>query len=398
MSENLSVLVLCANGLRWLRPGRDALELDGDAVRAELRAELSRRGHNVVFAAPGSDLRLLEVSVAPEERRHLETSLPYRLEEAFTEDIDTLHFARHLRDREHCEVAVVAQERMRAWSELLGEFALLLPWCPEPLLLPWSEGEWTVVMESDTAVLRWGSCAGTRIERSLLPMLFDGLAVSAVAERVVIYGSDEAADRSLLPAAQRERCEWRRGDLGTALWLAGELPALDLRQGPYAPQLPYQRWWAQWRAVAGLAGLALLLHVVSGWLDLQRLERHNEALRREIQSVYRSVNPRGAVVDAERQLQRQLAGLKGGGGGGGSFASLLAPIAAGFTAQPGMQLASMTFSQARNELRLNLLAPDFDAVENLRSGLVAAGLSATLESSARSGDRVRARLRVGDPV
>jgi type II secretory pathway component PulL len=46
-------------------------------------------------------------------------------------------------------------------------------------------------------------------------------------------------------------------------------------------------------------------------------------------------------------------------------------------------------------MRVNMLAPDFDAIERIRAGLAAAGLSATLESSSRSGERVRARLRIG---
>ena len=61
----------------------------------------------------------------------------------------------------------------------------------------------------------------------------------------------------------------------------------------------------------------------------------------------------------------------------------------------GMQLASLNYSQGSRELRINLLAPDFGAVEGLRAALTQDGLDATLENSSRSGDRVRARLRIG---
>ncbi len=106
------------------------------------------------------------------------------------------------------------------------------------------------------------------------------------------------------------------------------------------------------------------------------------------------VNPRGAVVDPERQLQRQVAALRGGGGGG-SFTALLAPLAEGIGAKAGLQLASLTYSQSRGELRINLLAPDFSAVERLQAALSAQGVQASLENSSRSGDQVRARLRIG---
>ena len=100
------------------------------------------------------------------------------------------------------------------------------------------------------------------------------------------------------------------------------------------------------------------------------------------------------VVDPERQLQRQLASLRGGGGGV-SFTGLLSPLATQLAAAGGMQLASLNYSQSGSELRINLLAPNFAAVEALRTALTGEGLDATLENSSRSGDGVRARLRLG---
>jgi type II secretion system protein L len=212
---------------------------------------------------------------------------------------------------------------------------------------------------------------------------------------VVIYGQDERADRELLSPPLEADVEWRRGGLGSAM-LLGETraPVLDLRQGEYAAQLPYARWWLQWRSLAALLLVALSLHLLSGWFDYRRLERENLALRQEIESVYRGVNPRGAVVDPEKQLSRQLAGLRGSGGGG-SFTALLAPLGEAIAARPDTVLASLNYSQRTAELRVNLIAPSFDEVEALRAGLVAQGYDATLENSSRSGTSVRARLRIG---
>jgi type II secretory pathway component PulL len=41
-----------------------------------------------------------------------------------------------------------------------------------------------------------------------------------------------------------------------------------------------------------------------------------------------------------------------------------------------------------------MLAPDFAVVEQIRTALAAAGFTAELENSSRSGDGVRARLRI----
>ena len=46
------------------------------------------------------------------------------------------------------------------------------------------------------------------------------------------------------------------------------------------------------------------------------------------------------------------------------------------------------------QLRLNLTAPNFASVEQIRQALERAGLNATLETSSARGEEVRARLRV----
>ena len=96
-------------------------------------------------------------------------------------------------------------------------------------------------------------------------------------------------------------------------------------------------------------------------------------------------------------MRRQVAALRGGEAGA-SLSGLLAPLGEAVAAGGGVLLASLNYSQRSGELRLNLLAPDFAAVEALRQRLVDAGLEASLESSSRSGERVRARLRVGAGV
>jgi type II secretory pathway component PulL len=46
------------------------------------------------------------------------------------------------------------------------------------------------------------------------------------------------------------------------------------------------------------------------------------------------------------------------------------------------------------DVRLNLVVPDFKAVESIRTNLDAAGLLAQMENSNAQGDMVRARLKV----
>jgi len=396
LSQNRTVLCLQGAALYWCLPGSAIPEpVDEEKTKERLDAQLSQRDHRVVFAAPGADVRLTDLPVAREERRHLDNSLPFMLEESLTDELEDLHFARLPIAADRFAVAVTAHECMSVWRKALGDCWDKVPWVPEPLLLPWNEDTWTLVFDGDDVVLRSGAAAGARIERGLLEPLVDGLLAAETPKQIVLYGQDEEQDLATLPEVVRPLCSWRRGGLSAALLVAdSDQPLLDLRQGSYAPQLPYVRWWRQGRSLAALLLIALLIHLLSGWTDLMQLERDNLALRTEIQAVYREVNPRGQVPDAERQLRRQVATLRGGDGGA-SFTGLLAPLGQAVAAVDGVILASLNYSQRNGELRLNLLAPDFAAVETLRQQLVDGGLRASLESSSRSGDRVRARLRIG---
>ena len=391
MSENQSLLRIRDGRLYWLEPGQGEVAVASDALE-RLRAVLAQRNHQVVFAAPGEDVRLIEVSVSREERRHLDQALPFMLEEQLSEDIETLHFARGKLHDNQLQVAVVSDACMSAWQAQLGDLPPTLPWIPEPLLLPRQRGEWTVVLDEGRALLRFGTGRGACIELGHLPLLLSSLTEQAP-ERVVVYGPDDSQRSAFV--AWADRLEWRRGGLAEALLLGAAADApLDLRQGAWAPRLPYEAWWRQWRPVAAMLLLGVVLHSASTWLDLRRLDRENLVLREEVQALYRQVNPRGNVVDAERQLRRQIQALSGEAGDA-SFTALLAPLGDAVAKRRDTRLASLNYSQRNGELRVNLLAPDFDEVEALRQALVKAGLQAKLENSSRNGDRVRARLSIG---
>ena len=65
-------------------------------------------------------------------------------------------------------------------------------------------------------------------------------------------------------------------------------------------------------------------------------------------------------------------------------------------ANPGTSIASLNYSQRAGEMRLNIVAADYGAVERIREAIGATGLEASLENSSAQGDAVRARLRVAE--
>jgi general secretion pathway protein L len=361
---------------------------------AELEAIAAARRAPLVFAVPGAEVVLREISYFASEKRHIIKSLPFLLEDDFAEDIETLHFSSRPLSRLSVGVAVCSDEYMQRWREMQIGLPALTQWTPEPLLLPWQSGELCIVIEADQIIVRSGVNSGFTVERELALTTLAALAQDAEFDTVIVYGTDQQSDQELLPESLQARLQWRSGDFSAALMLVEEeSQPLSLNQGEYGAQLPLRRWWLQWRLVAGLFAAAFGLQLASTWTDYNNLHNRNLYLRQQIEVAYREAVPRGAVVDPEKQLQRQLDTLRGGAPGAG-FVSLLDRIGRVVQAQKGSQIATINFNDKVGDVRLNLVVPDFKAVESIRTELDKAGLSAQMENSNTQGDVVRARLKV----
>ena len=381
-TENVNIVRLEQGAVVLLKPGLAPVALD---------LETQTLPDNAVVALPADRLRSLTVRVAPEEVKHLKRALPFMIEESLLDDVDALHFAHQkLNDEQHA-VAVIERETLAAWVAEMPESLCEKPWISEALCLPWSEGHCTLVFEAEHVLIRWALAEGARVEHALLPTLMNSLR-----DRVsvyVAYGEDEESARGLLPQHVSDVLQWRQGGLPEALLLADAiLTAPDLRQDRFAPKLPLMRWWGVWQRVAVALGVAMILKTGLSVADYQTLKTENVQLRQAMQDSYRRVNPRGAVVDVEKQLNRQLAEF-GAGAQQSAFTPSLVALLTAVSQVDGIALTSLNYSGGK-DMRLNLLAPDFQSVERAREQLAQSLPAAELENSNARGEGVVARIRV----
>ncbi len=342
----------------------------------------------VVVGLPSDDVRSTLLKVSPEELKHLSKSLPYMMEEQVAEDVEELHFVASALGEEQFLVAFTRQDKMADWVEQLSFNDSLKVFGPEALCLPLEGDECCAVVEGDEVVLRWSDAHGARVDLSLLSTVLDSLA--EIPSSLVIYGTDREQVVSQLTDDQAALVDWRQGGWGALLLLTKSAPQVNLRQGSFAPPLPLVKWWGVWKAVAIAASVALSLQFVSDVSQFQTLKQQNLELRSAIQDSYRKANPRGAVVDAEKQLDRQIAEFAGEESVT-AFTPKLVDVVTATMAESG-RVTSINYTSG--QLRLNLTAQDFASVEQIRQALERAGLQATLETSSARGDEVRARLRI----
>ena len=380
MVTNNPSLIVWQNGLPvlWRAGASSAVDVDNTVDLPE----------GTVVGVPSDSVRLTEIEVPADEVKHLQQSLPFTMEERVADDVDELHFVHEELGDGRFLVGLVQRELMAGWLEQLPGHDDLAVFTPEALCLPITDDTVSVLIDGDQGVLRWSPSAGCRIELSLLQTLLESLPGKPA--KLVMYGVDQSVVAACLDEAWQAIVEWRQGSWGAALMLSEQSKLLNFRVGAFIPKLPLMHWWGVWQRVAVVVAIAVVIQLLADIGQYQRLKSENIELRTAIQQSYRKANPRGAMVDVEKQLDRQI-GEFGGADTTMAFTPRLVAVISATVAEEGV-VNSLNY--ASGQLRLNLTAGNFAAIERIRQRLSTEGFEATLETSTARGNEVRARLRV----
>jgi type II secretion system protein L len=388
-----------SSGLHWFSddPVWLAQNSAGSFDTAELLQRSSDNPDGFSLAVPGDAVLLRYREVASGERRYLNDSLPFMFEENLAGDVELLHFVHRERGAENIVAAMVSRREMDDWQQCCAEHGIAARrWLPEYLLLPLTSDGLTVVIEGDRALVRTGPDTGfvtdTPLLETLLRLHCDE--TETFPEVLTVFSRDEGDARQWIGNTLSSVICWQTGDFYTATLSSNESwHDTNLLQGDYMPRLPWVDWWHQWRSVAAVLLLAFVIQLVASYTSLAGLESENLALRQAMEATYRSVNPSGNALDPERKLASQLAGLEGGASGVG-VVELIQRVGIALEGHSSVELESINFTDRNGDLRLNLVAADFQTVDAIRTGFEEAGLQAVLQNSSSQGDRVRARVLI----
>ncbi|MFZ3405112.1 GspL family type II secretion system protein ExeL [Aeromonas salmonicida] len=362
MSESL-VIRLGTNAqqpVEWLvwSAKEEEIIASGTLASAHALGELRERagGRPVVTLVPGSDLIFRRVSLPGKYSRQAAAALPYLLEEQIASDVDELHLVVLGHEGHDVDLMAVDKEKMQTWLGWLEAVGLksqqLLP---DVLALPQAADGWSALQLGKEWLLRQGPCQGIVADEPLLAML---LAVEA--EPVTIH--------SHTPVPPIPTTNWQAADpeLPMLLLAKGALNCqANLLQGPYRPQTEYSRYWLQWRKVAVVAGLLLLVALTQRGVHLYQLAEQDKALKAEIRQVYTRIFPgETRIVNVRSQMAQHLKLL--GQTPQDGVLLLLTELAPTFAEVPGLKPQVLRFDAARGELRLQVTAPGFTEIERFR--------------------------------
>lgn len=400
MSSTLVVRECGVDNYEWLDiDATDTLPqlIVGDGERL---LDESKSAAQVILLADAEKVLLREVSFEDHERKLLRQTLPYTLEDDCVEDVDTLHFSLGEIQGNSVAVAIIKQEDLQVTLASIEKNSFEVNQLVSELsYIPIQENSWSIVVHDDRFLVKASKGKGFTIDSTLLPLTLQLMLDESDVppESVIVYCLEEqrAELAATFPEMLKDIVEWHEEGYWQLIVTGAREPnvsAINLLQGDFAPSLPWRKWWGMWRVAAVLLMSAAIVQLAVTFTEMKVLENRNLEIRTAIEQRYRSVVPRGAVMDAEKQLRRKVNNLKGSGGEG--FVSLLAKITPVLTTIDGLSVQNMNYSEKQSEVRLNIIAAGFNDVETARNNLEKLGLKAELTGSSADGSQTRARLKI----
>ncbi len=368
----------------------DTGQLRGSGARLE---ELPRAQHCRLVLA--GDLVLTVKTRLPDlSERRLAPLLPAAVEAATLVEADTIHAVLMERAMDaESTLAVLEEAWLRRVLDKLAGLGLY-PDCalPDYLLLPWSEGEWSIGWRGAETMARFGKVEGMALDDSEPPV---GLTL-AVAQRgrpaavKIFLGAnmgtpDWARWREVLGVAVETAGPW---DWRTAPW--PDLP--DLLQGKHSPGRSRMDWTRLVRPLAWGVALLVGIQFAGMFLDWALLARESANIRQEMHDLAeRALPAHAAVVDPAWQVTEQLQNLRAAAGkpSPDALVGLLGRFGQVWPAVGAPRIKALTFEAGA--LSVSLAEANAEWLDELKVAAASRGLEITSEDDKDKGVRLNVR-------
>lgn len=383
----------------WFFPATNTAE-SGDLH--QFAARFTHSEMEVCLLLAESELRSLQLDYNHTERKYLTQSVPYQLEEQLLDPIEKVHVALGKTGRDSDVVNVAACNRTWLEQQLAPfreENIQLSSVIPVTQLLH-TAVDITVFIFYRKALVRIKHGRDFSIDLEMAhPVLELAIAEYQASSVHICTEEDEESKTSgkFLIHTLHEKCPGititnAESPLWQCLDIATE-DTVDLRQGQFARQLPYHRWWNQWRGVAALALFALASYLASSSFNIYQLNTQKQQLNTQIEQSFRSVVPRGVLVDPVKQLKTRV-GADSNQAQSSHAIKTLSVVAPLLAEQKALSLKSIHYNNTSGEMGINLRAQNFNAIEAFQAALKGNALNAVLIHSSADGNEQVARLKI----
>ncbi|HUK03092.1 MAG TPA: type II secretion system protein GspL [Steroidobacteraceae bacterium] len=367
----------------------------GRVVMSTLKGSLAQAAQlaatrRVCVVVPAVDVLLTEVEIPARSGVKPQQIVPFALEEQLAEDIENLHFAlgRRAGEATALPVAVVARELVERWLAEL-KAAQITPealYC-EADLLPVNPGQAVALLDADSVLVRPIGKLPVTMPIEALSEALDMVRLpgDAQANALVLYtGAAEWQRSSKAVESERDRFDGIKVQLladGPLALLAQQLPqapsqAVNLLQGPFAPQSAVQQNWKSWRLAAALLVGLIGLHIAGTAAELFAVKRAEHKAEASFDEACRAIFqiPR-CPPDGRRRIEQAV---RNAGSERFGLLPMLAAVAQARGGAPGTALQGVSYTATAVELKMR--ASNAETLEHVSQSLRASGWDATLTS------------------
>lgn len=341
---------------------------------AEQLADACRK-RQAILLLPAVDVLLTRVRLPARNAAAIAKALPYALEDQLAEDVEALHFVRGAQDAQgNMPVAVIQRHRLERYLEILAKVKVRpVRAYPAPLMLPWQDDCWSMLIEDDQVLLRTGLSQGLGLEVDNLPPLLERLLEAQDGRprlKLWVSGETEAGLQQMADAgfevAQAVKTSATLEVLASGF---GNVGGLDLLQGLGDQGDAAAGAMRIWRVAAALLVLALGVQMAGMGYGYWLLQQQEQALDRQVETLFRDTFPQvKRLVSARDQADQQLAELRGlYGGGGDAFLGLLFVSGEELNRDADLKLTGMNFKTGI--LQLMLTGKELGQFEELKQRL-----------------------------
>jgi general secretion pathway protein L len=357
---------------------QDEIIASGELPDATQLATLAdRAGRRPICAlVPTSDILLKWVELPAKAGRKALAAIPFILEEEISGDISQQFFALGPKDGNKQAVAVVNKEKLKGWMNIIEEAGLACDLLiPDVLALPLvGENAWSILELGEQLLVRKDDWAGLQGERDWLIQAINHLARQHAkkTEQALLVNDYSATD---LANIENLEVSVKPLELPMKVLAQGVKSAkFNLLQGEYKISNKVGGQWQKWRLAAVLAVIALFTTVIDKSLEQSRLNEQLVTLKAQVSSEYKRAFPNaGAYRDLKTTMSRQMKTLEQGGGSA-SMLVMLSQLKSAFE-ESNVKPQTMRFDGTRAELRIQVVATNFDALDKFKRQAEAQGFT-----------------------
>jgi general secretion pathway protein L len=390
--------------VEWLLqdPVSHEVRLRGSAAPAELAERfkgISWSGHTYAILQT-EELLLTSATIPSKQPRQIMQAVPYAVEEKLAADIEDCHFAVGERQANgDISVAVMERLALSRWIDSI-KAAGLAPECllVDVLQLPQPGGS-SLLVDGERLLVRTSNATGFTFTLPQMALAIGLLTPEQRTGLVIFVPREQRQDIELaisqVNAEHNMACQLIELEEPAFDFICRHLePAgLNLLQGEFRVARQSSAGPAAiWRSVAGLAVLAVCLHL--GLLLAQGiyLKRQAQQFEAEALALYTEVFPNDKnIKDLRRQWRARLGNADNAGAAG--FLPLLAATVQRLPSTE-LVLGSVNYNDSRGDLILQVQAPRSDLLVSFVQTLKGAGLQADIGTINQEADVVKGSIKI----